>query len=196
MGALPASELALSTAPFADAAARIWGSWAGSAIALGAAVAAFGALNGWIMLQGQMPLAAAKDGLFPELFGRVSKRGTPVQGLILSSVLVTLLIGLNYSSSLVDQFTFIILLSTLSVLIPYVFSALAEFVIFARDREKFSGERLVGASIIGLVALLYSLWAIVGTGRDVVFWGFLLLLAGVPVFWLQVRKRDRESQAG
>jgi len=64
-------------------------------------------------------------------------------------------------------------------------------VIFVRDRESFSGERLVGASIIAVLALLYSLWAIVGIGKDVVFWGFLLLLAGVPIYWMQVRKRGR-----
>jgi APA family basic amino acid/polyamine antiporter len=191
MGAVPAEELAVSTAPFADAATRLWGGRAGAAIALGAAVAAFGALNGWILLQGQMPLAAARDGLFPSLFERVSPRGTPVPGLVVSSLLVTGLIGLNYTSTLVEQFTFIILLSTLSVLIPYVFSSLAELVIFVRDRERFSGERLLGASIIAVLALLYSLWAIVGTGGDVVFWGLLLLLAGVPIYWLQVRKRER-----
>jgi APA family basic amino acid/polyamine antiporter len=143
-----------------------------------------------------MPLAAAKDGLFPALFGRVSERGTPVQGLVVSSLLVTGLIGLNYSSSLVDQFTFIILLSTLSVLVPYVFSALAELVIFVRDRDTFSGQRLAGASVIAVLALLYSLWAIVGTGADVVFWGFLLLLAGVPIYAFQVRKRGRYPQEG
>jgi len=191
MGAMPAEELALSTAPFADAATRIWGGWAGSAIALGAAIAAFGALNGWVLLQGQMPLAAARDGLFPKVFGKVSERGTPVPGLVISSVLVTLLIGLNFSASLVDQFTFIILLATLSVLVPYVLSSVSELVIFVRDRESFSGERLVGASIIAVLALLYSLWAIVGIGMDVVFWGFLLLLAGVPIYWMQVRKRGR-----
>ncbi len=191
MGAMPAEELALSTAPFADAATRIWGGWAGSAIAFGAAVAAFGALNGWVLLQGQMPLAAARDGLFPKVFGKVSDRGTPVPGLVISSVLVTLLIGLNFSASLVDQFTFIILLATLSVLVPYVLSSVSELVIFVRDRESFSGERLVGASIIAVLALLYSLWAIVGIGKDVVFWGFLLLLAGVPIYWMQVRKRGR-----
>jgi len=191
MGAMPAEELALSSAPFADAATRIWGGWAGSAIALGAAIAAFGALNGWILLQGQMPLAAARDGLFPKVFGKVSERGTPVPGLVISSVLVTLLIGLNYSASLVDQFTFIVLLATLSVLVPYVFSCVAELVIFVRDRERFSGERLTGASIIAVIALLYSLWAIIGIGMDVVFLGFLLLLAGVPFYLVLVWKRGR-----
>ena len=190
MGILPQGTLADSTAPFADAGRQIWGSWAGSLIAIGAAVSAFGALNGWVLLQGQMPRAAALDGLFPPIFKRLSERGTPVAGLVISSILATGLIGLNFSASLVDQFTFIILLATLSTLIPYVFSSVAELVIFFRERERFSGERLAGASTIAILALLYSLWAIVGSGSETVFWGFLLLLAGVPFYWWQIRKRE------
>jgi len=188
MGILPSSDLATSTAPFADAGRSIWGSWAGSLIAVGAAISAFGALNGWILLQGQMPLAAAKDGLFPKAFGKISKRGTPVTGLVISSILVTGLMALNYTASLVEQFTFIILLATLSTLIPYVFSSVAELVIFVRERERFKGERLLGSSIIAVLALLYSLWAISGTGRTTVFWGFVLMLAGLPIYWWQARK--------
>ncbi|MFH1765143.1 MAG: amino acid permease [Gemmatimonadota bacterium] len=188
MGILPASDLANSTAPFADAGRAIWGSWAGSLIAAGAAISAFGALNGWVLLQGQWPMAAARDGLFPSVFGRLSRRGTPVAGIVISSLLVTGLIALNFTASLVEQFTFIILLATLSTLIPYVFSAVAELVIFVRERENFKGERLAGASVIAVLALLYSLWAISGTGRDTVLWGFVLMLAGLPIYWWQSRK--------
>jgi len=194
MGILPVGELAESTAPFADAGRSIWGSTAGSLIALGAAISAFGALNGWILLQGQMPMAAARDGLFPQVFGRISSRGTPVAGLVISSILITGLMALNYTASLVEQFTFIILLATLSTLVPYVFSAIAELVIFVREREKFRGERLAGATVIAVLALLYSLWAITGVGRETVVWGFLLLLAGLPVYWWQTRKRPSVSR--
>jgi len=196
MGILPADTLGQSSAPFADAATRIWGGWAGSLIAAGAAISAFGALNGWILLQGQMPLAVAKDSLFPQIFRGVSSRGTPVPGLVISSLLITGLMSLNFTASLVDQFTFLILLATICTLIPYVFSAVSQLVIFVRDRERFSGERLVGPSVIAVMALVYSLWAIVGAGRDTIFWGLLLLLAGVPFYWVQVRRRERQSALG
>ncbi len=191
MGILPASELANSTAPFADAGGAIWGSWAGSLIAAGAVISAFGALNGWVLLQGQMPRAAAMDGLFPPIFRRLSKRGTPAPGLIISSILATGLIALNFTSNLVDQFTFIILLATLSTLIPYVFSALAELIIFVKEREQFVGEKLMGASAVALLALSYSIWAISGIGRRAVFWGLILLLSGLPIYWWQTRKAKR-----
>ena len=45
----------------------------------------------------------------------------------------------------------------------------------------------MGASIIALLAFSYSLWAIGGAGAEVVYWGFLLLLAGLPVYVWVVR---------
>lgn len=196
MGILPAETLAQSSAPFADAATRIWGTWAGSLIALGAAISAFGALNGWVLLQGQWAMAAAKDGLFPQIFRKVSSRGTPVPGLVISSLLATGLMALNFTASLVDQFTSLILLATICTLIPYVFSAISQLVIFVRDRESFSGERLAGTSVIAILALAFSLWAITGAGSDLVFWGLLLLLAGVPIYWWQVMGRKGQLVSG
>jgi basic amino acid/polyamine antiporter, APA family len=29
---------------------------------------------------------------------------------------------------------------------------------------------------------MYSLWAVAGSGQEVVYWGFILLMSGVPVF--------------
>ena len=56
-------------------------------VALGAAISCFGALNGWVLIAGQFPMAIAKDGLFPPLFGRLSARGTPTLGMIVGGVL-------------------------------------------------------------------------------------------------------------
>lgn len=182
MGVIPSSELVISAAPFADAASSMWGPWASYAIAAGAAISCLGALNGWILLQGQMPLAAAKENLFPSQFKRLSKSGTPVAGLVISSLLISLLVAMNYTRQLVDLYTFVILLATLTTLIPYVFSTAAELVIYARERERFSGRRLFGASTIAVLALLYSLWAITGVGREALLWGLVLLASGLPVY--------------
>jgi len=187
MGILPGSELASSTAPFADAGRTAWGPWAGSFIAAGAAISAFGALNGWIMLQGQMPRAAAMNGLFPGAFRRLSRRGTPVFGLVVSSILATGLMALNYTATLVEQFTFIILLATLSTLVPYAFSALSQLVLFSRGRGRVSGERLKGPVAVAVLALLYSIWAIVGSGINIILWGLVLLAGGLPVYLWQTR---------
>jgi len=190
MGVLPPAALAHSTAPFADAAGRMWGPWAARAVASGAAVSCFGALNGWILLQGQLPLAAAVDGLLPRVFARVSPRGTPVAGLVISSVLVTVFVGANYARGLVREFTFVILVSTLATLVPYLFSSLA--LVRMERREAVSRQPLAvsaaagrwraGAVLVPLLAFGYSLWAVVGTGGETILWGLGLFAVGVPVY--------------
>ena len=182
MGVLGPAVLSQSTAPFADAARVLFGGRAADIVAIGAAISCFGALNGWILVVGQVPLAAANDGLFPSAFGRLSSRGTPAIGMITAGVLTTGLIAMNYARGLVDLFTFVILLATLSTLVPYAFCSLAGFMLQRRDaRMRMSG----GAIAIAALAFVYSMWAIGGAGADVVYWGFLLLMSGLPVYaWI------------
>jgi basic amino acid/polyamine antiporter, APA family len=163
MGVMSGGALAGSAAPFADAAEKMWGAWAGDAVALGAVISAFGALNGWILLQGQVPMAAARDRLFPAAFGRTTRSGAPVVGLVVSSVLVTVLMAMNYTKSLVDQFTFVILLATLTTLVPYAYSAAAEVMLMITDRAAFSLRRLGVDVGIAALAFAYSLWTIAGS---------------------------------
>ena len=137
-------QLAASTSPFADAAGQIFGGGWDKVIALVAMISTFGALNGWILLQGRVPLAAAEDGMFPKPFARVhGERRTPVFGLVVSSVLVTGLMLMNYTKGLVDAFTFVILLATLTTLVPYAFSAAAQAWLWLVERERSSVKHLV-----------------------------------------------------
>jgi len=185
MGVVPRADLATSTAPFADAAHVFWGEWGRYLVATGATISCFGCLNGWILLQGQVPYAAARDGLFPSIFAGRSRQGTPVRGLVISSAFVTLLILPNYTRSLVDLFTFVVLLATLTSLVPYLFSTMSEVLILAAASSGSGGRfrgvapaRLLAASL----AFAYALWAIAGSGMEIVYWGFLLLMAGIPVY--------------
>jgi APA family basic amino acid/polyamine antiporter len=192
MGIIPTGELAQSTSPFADAAGQIFGGGWDKVIALVAMVSTFGALNGWIMLQGRVPLAAAEDGIFPAPFARVhGTRRTPVFGLVVSSVLVSALLLMNYTKGLVDAFTFVILLATLTTLVPYAYSAAAQAWLWLVEPESFQARHLIRDTIIALLAFAYSVWAIAGAGEDIVTKGFVLLLGGIPVYigmrWWQKR---------
>jgi APA family basic amino acid/polyamine antiporter len=180
LGLLPGSALQESQAPMADAARQLWGPAAGSALALVAAISTFGALNGWVLVSAQVPLAAARDGLLPARFAKLDPRGTPVFGIVASSVLASLLVLSNYSASLVQLFTFSILLSTAATLLPYVASSAA----WLRSGEP-------RGRIVAVLALLYSLYALVGTGAESLLWGGALVLAGVPVYAWSKRRRPR-----
>ncbi|RNF82674.1 amino acid permease [Lysobacter psychrotolerans] len=178
LGVLPASVLQQSSAPMADAARVLWGPSAGVLLALVMAVSCLGALNGWVLVSAQVPLAAARDGLLPSVLSRVDARGTPVVGILVSSGLASVLVASNYNASLVTVFTFSILLSTAATLLPYVVSSAAWLL-----RGHGAGSRIAAAG-----ALVYSLYALLGTGAQALMWGAVLVLAGLPI-WLAMRLR-------
>ncbi|UTA55818.1 amino acid permease [Lysobacter soli] len=179
LGLLPREVLAQSQAPMADAASSLWGPAAGVTLAVVMAISCFGALNGWILLSAQLPLAAARDGLFPASFTKLDKGGTPVVGVIVSSVLASALVAANYSRSLVQVFTFSILLSTAATLLPYVVSSAAWLV---------RGTGAVSRTLAAL-ALGYSLYAMFGIGTEALAWGAVLILAGFPLYaWMRRRR--------
>ena len=187
---VPAATLAGSNAPFVDLAERFWGAAAGRWVGACVAISAFGALNGWILLQGELPNAMAKSGVFPAPFARDSKRGTPAFAMVFGSLLVTLLILMNFQKSMVSVFTFMILLSTTACLVMYGLCSLALLRLLWTGRMP--GSRLpAGAlAVCGVLATAFSLWAIVGAGADAVLWGAALLLLGVPMYVLVRRNRS------
>lgn len=179
MGIIPPETLQNLAAPFADAAVVIWGESARNWVALGVVISTFGALNGWIMMQGQIPMAAAKDKLFPKLFGKVNENNMPATGLMFSSLLISGLMLMNYSKSLVKTFEFMILLATLTCLVPYLFSTATHLLFSLRSGKKWSW-------IWGSLAFLFSMWAVVGSGAEIVYYGFLALMCGIPIYvWIK-----------
>ncbi|MEM1001569.1 MAG: amino acid permease [Bacteroidota bacterium] len=179
-GVLPVEQLANSPAPFAEAGEIIGGEYGAYFVAAGAAISAIGALNGWILITGQLPLASAKDKMFPMIFKKQNKKQAPYLGLIIGSVLTSILMLMNFSDSLVNQFEFIALLTTLTALIPYLFVA-AAYVIIAINFGIFKNDKFK-ISVLALLGFAYSFWAIYGSGSDTVFYGLLLVFAGIPFF--------------
>lgn len=189
-GLMPPEVLAKSTSPFADAARILLGNWGYYLVAGGAVIACLGALNGWVLLQGQIPVAPARDGLFPESLGKLNKNGAPANGLLSSGLLVTALVMVDGHGELVEVFNVIILLGTMTGVVPYAFCTAALLQMLATKPESFSPRSRPQVLAIGCLGFLYSLWALYGTGEQAIFWGFLVFMAGIPMYtWRQYRNR-------
>jgi APA family basic amino acid/polyamine antiporter len=180
---VPPETLALSNAPFVDLATHFWGAGAGKLLAVFAAISGFGALNGWILLQGELPSAMAKRGEFPRIFARESSRGTPGFALCSGSVLVTLLVLANYQKSMVGIFTFMALLSTTACLVLYAVCSLALLRLQWKGQLGEARKGTVPLAVVGVLATAYSLWAIIGAGTESVVWGAALLALGLPLYY-------------
>ena len=185
-GIIPTETLINSPAPFAEAGEVMGGKYLGYFISAGAAISAIGALNGWILITSYMPMTMANDNLFPKIFKKKNKKGFPIISLILGSILTSFVMTMNYSDGLVDRFEFLILLTTLSTLVPYFFVS-ASYLLFHIDK-KFLNLKNFKSVTLGILASLYSLWAIFGSGIESIFYGTLLLVIGIPFYIIFTKK--------
>ena len=186
---MPADSLKASNAPLSDFVSLHWGAAAGKILALFAAISAFGALNGWVLLQGEMPYAMAKGGVFPAFLAKESKRGSPVRAHLLSAGFLTVLVLMNYAKSMADLFTFIAVVATTASLFAYLACALAALKLQATRRI----APTMALTVIAVLAGLYAVFTLVGAGGKPVALGVGLLVIGAPFYWLT---RGRASDSG
>ena len=184
---LPPEAVANTVSPFSDAASKIWGANAMYFVAAGACISALGTLNGWVLMQGQMSLGVAKDGLFPKAFARVNKNLSPTFGIVVSSVIATVLVLLNQSKGLSGIYRYMVLLTTVLNLVAYIFS-IAAFALFTAEK-KYGLKPSLTNVILSIVAFGFSIWMIIGSGETAVMAGFIGLLAGIPVYIWNKRKQ-------
>ncbi|MFO1408684.1 MAG: amino acid permease [Steroidobacteraceae bacterium] len=181
---IPQQQLAVSSAPFADLLDRFYGAGSGRWLAVFVVVSGLGALNGWTLLTGELTRTMAGHGLLPGWLGGGNRRGAPSTALLATGVLATAMVLMNYSRSLIEGFTFLTLVVTAANLPLYLFCALALLVLWRRGQP--AARSLL---VLGLLGAVYSIFALVGMGREPFVWGVVLGLAGLPVYALLRRGR-------
>jgi APA family basic amino acid/polyamine antiporter len=188
---IPQQELAVSEAPFADLLGRFVGAGSGRWLAVFVVVSGLGALNGWTLLTGELTRTMANHGLLPRVLGSLNSRGAPAVALVVTGVLASAMVAMNYSKSLVEGFTFLTLVVTAANLPLYFCCALALVILWKRGGQGLPRDLLV----LGLLGSAYTIFALVGMGREPFLWGLALAAAGVPVYAL-LRGRRRADTAG
>ncbi|WP_119270584.1 amino acid permease [Taklimakanibacter deserti] len=185
MGIVPRAELVKSVAPFADAAGIMWGEVGRIAVSLAVIISSIGALNGWTLLMGQVPMAAANDGLFPPVFSRLSARNVPAIGIVVSALFSTVLVLTQAAGSegFAAFYKLVVGLGTMTAVIPYAFCALAGSLVAKRVSK---GAAIPRVTVIEIVAFIFAIFTLIGCGAEPVLYGLVLLLLGVPFYvWLR-----------
>lgn len=173
---LPADQLARSPAPFADAVGASWGEIATYLMVFGIAISAFGCIGCNAMAAGELCYSMALRGDLPRALAWTNVRGAPVLSQLISAGLAIILVLSNTTRSTAGLFTFIILVSTVAVLILYVVAALATWV----------RERGLGTRALIFAGIIFGAFAFYGSGIEASLWGL-----GLAAFALPVRAMSR-----
>ena len=166
---LPEAVAAASPAPLATFVETYWNTGTGQLLSLFAIVSCVGAVNGWVLLQGELPRSMAERGILPAWFAATDARGTPMRALLLSGAIATFFLVFTASRSMQGIYEFLLLLSTSSTLWLYLLCALA-----AVRMKVVRGPALVGAA--------YALWTLWGAGLEATGWSIVLAVAGMPLY--------------
>jgi APA family basic amino acid/polyamine antiporter len=176
----------------------IFGAPGAAIMAVAIVISTFGCNNGLILAGARVSYAMARDGLFFNSTGKLSKKGVPQSALIYQGIWVTVLILLrtrrvdasgvvNYGNLYSDLLNYVVF----AALLFYVLTIIAIFVL---RRKRPDAERpyrafgypfvpllyIVAATVIMIVLLLYQTQTTGG--------GLIIVLLGLPVYWLWSRR--------
>jgi APA family basic amino acid/polyamine antiporter len=186
LGIVPREQLIGSVAPFSDAGRIMWGEVGADLISVAVIISSLGALNGWTLLMGQVPMAASDDGLFPKVFGQRSARGVPARSIVISATLASILVLVQAAGSPGVQafYKLVVSLSTMAAVIPYAFCALA----LGLATAKLRGGAAPRLGPVDLIAFVFAIFTLYGCGPEAVLYGTILLMLGIPVYVYQQRR--------
>ena len=178
---IPQAELANSQAPFVDLLNRLLGGNSGRWLALFVVISGLGALNGWTLLVGELTRTMSANGTLPAAFAKCNDRGAPTLALVVTGLLASAMVLMNYSKSLVEGFAFMSKMVTAANLPLYLCAAVGLVLLGRRGGRSVSRELLV----TGGLGMAYALFAFIGVGGEPLLWGLVLAAAGLPLYLLR-----------
>lgn len=139
---------------------------------------------------GQIPLGAVKNGLFPKIFGKVNKFGSPYAGILISSMCTCAFVIFSHHESLVRQFQFIIEISITIIFIIYFLCVLSYWVLIRKERAPHKSENLLISC-----SILFIIWAMWSVSFKMVALSGIGFVAGIPFYlWIKcVKNRDKNA---
>jgi putrescine:ornithine antiporter len=179
-GIVPNAELAMSTGPFGLAYAKMFNPTVGSIVMALAVMACLGSLLGWQFTISQTAKSASDDRMFPSIFSKVNPMGAPVAGMIVMAVVQSAMALSTISPNLNDQFNVLVNLAVVTNVVPYILALSGLMVMMknAHVTEKVYRRN----TVVAMVAMLYSVYAIYASGKDAVLGGMIVMGIGYVIY--------------
>ncbi len=192
---IPQHELATSDAPFALLFQRLIGSQSGQLIAVCVVVSGLGCLNGWTLICGDLARTMAARGSLPATFASTDARSVPIYALLLTGVLPSLMLAMNYNDSMAGVFTFLSVMVTAANMPLYLACAIAVWILWRQGERAASPVREFIWLAAALLTVAYSIWIFLGMGAKPLLWAIVLAVAGIPVHLSSLHWRKRRVLA-
>ncbi|HET8924603.1 MAG TPA: amino acid permease [Candidatus Acidoferrum sp.] len=181
----------------------IFGPMGAMIMAVAIIISTFGCNNGLILAGARVAYAMAKDGLFFRATGKLNSKGVPGTALIYQGIWITVLILLrtrrvdangvvaygNLYSNLLDYVVF-------AALIFYVLTIAGILVLRAKRPEAERPYRAFGYPLVPFIYIASAvaiLFALLLYRTETAGWSLVIVLIGLPVYWVWSRRSPRAS---
>lgn len=190
---VPTDILSASPAPYVTATRMLFGDIASYVIAFIGVFCIAGTLHGWTLILAQVSMSASKSGLFPKLFAKKNACGSPSKGLYIGGALMGGFFLLSFCKSLTSQFDLIVEFSCFAILIPYIYSISAAFILALQKKEEFVNKIYFWSFLLAIfVGGLYSFFALIGLKTHIIAIGCIVFFFSLPVYAFVEKDKENE----
>jgi APA family basic amino acid/polyamine antiporter len=188
---MPAAEIAATGSPAADAMRIALGLGAASIFTFVMAFQMLATLNGAILTGARVPFAAAHDGYLLPALARVHPRyHTPSASIIFQAVLAIALV------LMIGKFQALFSITLFAEWLFYMLTTSTVFIFRKREPDRPRPYRVWGYPVVPAVFVLCSAVLLFYTFRQDLrnsAWGSLVILAGVPVYYIFASRKKAHS---
>jgi len=166
-------------------------------------ISTFGCNNGLILAGSRVAYAMAKDGLFFRATGILNSKGVPGTALVYQGIWISVLILMrtrkvdaagvvtygNLYSNLLDYVVF-------AALIFYVLTIVGVFVLRKKRPDAERPYRAFGYPVVPLLYIVLALtilFVLLFYRTETAGWSLVIVLLGLPVYWLWSRQREKAA---
>ena len=148
----------------------------------------------WMLMLGEMPLAASKSGIFPKMFVKENKNGSPSTSLLWTTIVVQVVLIISFFIGN-NAWTTMISITSVMALPCYFFCTLFLFKIAVKKEYPSGIFASRGMAVFtGAAGSLYGLWLIYAAGLNYLMVACIVYAIGLPLYIVGVRQHDRQAK--
>lgn len=184
-GIIPCTELEKIGAPFAVVLGKLLGGNYDKIIGILTFVMCYGSLNAWILFSGKLSQTAANEKMFPAIFGKSNKAGSPHLSLWIAAIGTIGILAILEFTSYKDALSNFLDMSVIMYVVLYMI-AIISYLVWIYKSKKYSVLKVIVAILAFTFCFLMLKWS---NFSDFTAVG-LVLLASLPVFIYWNRQRN------
>ena len=190
MGVMTTEELAaLGNPPMAFVLKSVVGSWGSALVNIGVIISVGGALFTYTILCVDSIYAPAMQRCFPKSFTKQNKKGAPISGVLITTLVTQFFLIIIYFNDATYQVIYAV--STSAIMVPYALSAFYCLKVTAQGQglDQMSGGRKFMVWVYSILGSAYGIWMLYAGGVTHLLISALLYAPGTILYIIARREQ-------